>query len=170
MSERERIELLMKCYGLSPSQFADKTGIQRASVSHILSGRNKPSLEVMLKIFDAFPSIDMKWLMTGIGEAPVATSINAVSQENLFPDEEPVHSIEQKTIGTQSQAALYATTRQAAIPSLQPEPKQVQHKQQRKATQGRQQTLQSAASQRRIKEVRIFYTDGTYETLLPEKL
>ena len=71
MNERERIELLMKCYDLSPSQFADKTGIQRASVSHIISGRNKPSLEVMLKIYDAFPGIDMKWLMTGVGEVPV---------------------------------------------------------------------------------------------------
>ena len=40
MNERERIELLMKCYDLSPSQFADRTGVQRASVSHIISGRN----------------------------------------------------------------------------------------------------------------------------------
>ena len=63
MNERERIELLMKCYDLSPSQFADRTGIQRASVSHIISGRNKPSLEVMLKIYEAFPGVDMKWLM-----------------------------------------------------------------------------------------------------------
>ena len=51
MNERERIELLMRCYELTPSQFADRTGIQRASVSHIISGRNKPSLEVMLKIY-----------------------------------------------------------------------------------------------------------------------
>ena len=72
MNERERLELIMRCYNLTPSQFADKTGIQRASVSHILSGRNKASLEVMLKIYDAFPSLDMKWLMTGNGDAPVA--------------------------------------------------------------------------------------------------
>ena len=71
MNEKERIELLMKCYDLTSSQFADRTGIQRASVSHILSGRNKPSLDVMLKIFDAFPGLDMKWLMTGSGDAPV---------------------------------------------------------------------------------------------------
>ena len=58
MNERERIELLMKCYELTSSQFADRTGIQRASVSHIISGRNKPSLEVMQKIYEAFPELD----------------------------------------------------------------------------------------------------------------
>ena len=62
----------MKCYELTSSQFADRTGIQRASVSHIISGRNKPSLEVMQKIYEAFPELDLKWLMTGVGEEPVA--------------------------------------------------------------------------------------------------
>ena len=55
MNERDRIEMIMKSYALTPSQFADKAGVQRASISHILSGRNKPSLEVMLKIYEAFP-------------------------------------------------------------------------------------------------------------------
>ena len=79
MTERDRIELLMKSYNLSPSQFADRTGIQRASVSHILSGRNKPSLEVMLKIYESFPGLSMEWLMMGKGDAPSGTT--PVSQE-----------------------------------------------------------------------------------------
>ena len=49
MNERERIEYLIEAHGLTSSQFADKTGIPRASVSHILSGRNKPSLEILQK-------------------------------------------------------------------------------------------------------------------------
>ena len=97
MNERDRIELIMKSYNLTPSQFADKTGIQRASVSHILSGRNKASLEVMLKIFDAFPGLDMQWLMTGKGNAPVASGVqetvpqssSAAIQSELFSEPVP---------------------------------------------------------------------------------
>ena len=86
MNERDRIELLMKSYNLSPSQFADKTGIQRASVSHILSGRNKPSLEVMLKIYEAFPGLSMEWLMAGIGDGPVGgTSVVKEQVEQSQP-------------------------------------------------------------------------------------
>ena len=71
MNERERIELLMKSYGMTPSQFADRTGIQRASVSHIISGRNKPSLEVLQKIYEAFPELDIKWLKVCRGMIPM---------------------------------------------------------------------------------------------------
>ena len=70
MSDRERIEYLINLYMLTPSQFADKTGIQRASVSHILSSRNKPSYEIMQKISLAFPEVNVGWLFMGIGEPP----------------------------------------------------------------------------------------------------
>lgn len=159
MNERDRIELLMKCYELSPSQFADRTGIQRASVSHILSGRNKPSLEVMLKIFDAFPGIDMKWLMTGIGEEPVNEAVQPASQNTLFPDDNALRSSVHKNEVQQEVAA--------AMPLVQ-QPRQYQPKPQRKQPQSRQQAP-SQEQTRRIKEVRIYYTDGTYEILLPEK-
>ena len=159
MNERDRIELLMKCYELSPSQFADRTGIQRASVSHILSGRNKPSLEVMLKIFDAFPDIDMKWLMTGIGEEPLKEAVQPASQNTLFPEDDALRSSVHKNEVQQEVAAVMPLVQQ---------PRQYQPKLQKKAPSSRQQApLQQHT--RRIKEVRIYYTDGTYEILLPEK-
>ena len=119
MNERERIELLMKCYDLSPSQFAERTGIQRASVSHIISGRNKPSLEVMLKIYDAFPGVDMKWLMTGVGEVPVRQAAqeveDALPTDTLFPNEE---------VASQVANTLFAPTNVDAAPITPEEPKQ----------------------------------------------
>ena len=163
MNERDRIELLMKCYELSPSQFADRTGIQRASVSHILSGRNKPSLEVMLKIFDAFPGIDMKWLMTGIGEEPVNEADQPASQNTLFPDDNALRSSVHKNEVQQEVAAVMPLVQQTAL-----QHRQHQSKPQRKLPQSRQQAP-SQQQTRRIKEVRIYYTDGTYEILLPEK-
>ncbi|TVR76303.1 MAG: XRE family transcriptional regulator [Chitinophagaceae bacterium] len=55
----------MAAHGLSPSVFADKIGIQRSSVSHILSGRNKPGLDMIIKIIAAFPDVDAEWLLLG---------------------------------------------------------------------------------------------------------
>jgi len=52
---------------LSASQFADKIGVQRSSVSHVLSGRNKPSLEFVQKILLAYPEISSDWILFGTG-------------------------------------------------------------------------------------------------------
>ena len=170
MNERERIELLMKCYGLTPSQLADRTGIQRASVSHIISGRNKPSLEVLQKIYEAFPELDLGWLMTGKGEEPVALDFaagDAAEAENtLFSqpltEKEPelsVASPRRVQIERQEQERQEQPARQL----------QSSRSAERQRKPVVQKPRQQAVSERRIKEIRIFYTDGTYETLLPEK-
>lgn len=61
----ERIKEIILQKGLSPSGFADAIQVQRSSISHILNGRNKPSLELIQKIITAFPDIDIEWLLTG---------------------------------------------------------------------------------------------------------
>lgn len=63
----DRILRLIQELGLSPAQFADEIGVQRSSISHILSGRNKPSLDFMLKIMTAFPEVSHDWLLFGKG-------------------------------------------------------------------------------------------------------
>ena len=55
--------------GLSPSQFADKLGVQRSGVSHLLSGRNKPSFEFISKMLAAYPKLNPDWLIMGSGKA-----------------------------------------------------------------------------------------------------
>ena len=61
----KRLEFLFDHYGLSAALFADKIGVQRSSVSHLMSGRNKPSLDFILKIIAAFPEVDLYWILTG---------------------------------------------------------------------------------------------------------
>lgn len=63
----DRIKALMAAFQLSPSQFADQTTLPRPVVSHILSGRNKPSLEVVQKILAAYPDVAIDWLLNGRG-------------------------------------------------------------------------------------------------------
>lgn len=65
-----RIKKVMEYHQLSASLFADKIGVQRSSISHILSGRNKPSLDFILKITSAFSNVDIHWLINGKGIFP----------------------------------------------------------------------------------------------------
>lgn len=64
----KRIKSLISVKNLSSSQFADLIGVQRSNISHILSGRNKPSLDFILKISEHFPSVSVEWLLKGKGE------------------------------------------------------------------------------------------------------
>ena len=66
----DRLEKIMKFYGLSASGFADKVGVQRSSISHILSGRNKPSLDFIMKVLSSFDEVDLYWLLNGKGQFP----------------------------------------------------------------------------------------------------
>jgi transcriptional regulator with XRE-family HTH domain len=66
----ERIKKILEHHQLSASLFADRIGVQRSSISHILSGRNKPSLDFILKVTSEFPDVDIYWLLNGKGEFP----------------------------------------------------------------------------------------------------
>ena len=66
----KRLKLVMDYYELSAASLAEKMKVQRSSISHILSGRNKPSLEFVLKILKCFPDVELYWLLNGIGKFP----------------------------------------------------------------------------------------------------
>ena len=63
-----RLKKILDYYSLSASAFAETIAVQRSSISHILSGRNKPSLEFLTKVLNAFPEIDLLWLLSGEGD------------------------------------------------------------------------------------------------------
>ena len=64
------MKLYWNYYGLSASVFADKMGVQRSGLSHLMSGRNKPSLDFVMKIIENFPEVDFYWLLNGKGNFP----------------------------------------------------------------------------------------------------
>lgn len=185
MNERERIEHIVEMYGLTPSQFADKTGIPRASVSHILGGRNKPSLEVLQKVCMTFPEINTNWLMLGIGDAPQKRITEpALEAEERTPQHEASLFSEIPVIPTTANYTPAAATqhneeqlqptrtRSKVVKAATPMPTRVQSTEQRvqrKNVQHRNTTAAQESNSRQIKEIRVFYTDGTYEILYPEK-
>ena len=80
----KRLEIVLEYYSLSASGFADKIGVQRSSLSHLLSGRNKPSLDLILKIVENFPDIDLYWILNGKGNFP-KMEIKVESQTQNIP-------------------------------------------------------------------------------------
>ena len=66
MNLKQRLQHIITKNNLSPSSFADKLSIQRSNISHILSGRNKPSLDFIEKFINNFPNEDVIWLITGV--------------------------------------------------------------------------------------------------------
>ena len=74
-----RLKKILKNHQLTASLFADKIGVQRSSISHILSGRNKPSLDFILKVTKAFSDVDIYWLLNGKGHYPNVLDNNASS-------------------------------------------------------------------------------------------
>lgn len=92
----ERIRTLLETRQLTPTQFADAIGVARPIVSHILSGRNKPSLEVVQRILAAMPDLSMPWLLNGTGPmrsipaAEATSSSSAPPKEALAPAPAPV--------------------------------------------------------------------------------
>ena len=65
MSITNRIQELIEKKKLSKSAFAKEIGIQRSSLAHFFSGRNKPSLEFFIKIKNKYPEIDLNWIISG---------------------------------------------------------------------------------------------------------
>lgn len=61
----DRFKYIMKINQLTASAFANEIGVQASSVSHVLSGRNKPSLEFIQKILNRYPKVDASWLING---------------------------------------------------------------------------------------------------------
>ncbi|GGI57399.1 helix-turn-helix domain-containing protein [Winogradskyella haliclonae] len=66
----ERLQKVITFYEETASSFAEKIGVQRSSISHILSGRNKPSLDFVMKVLHSYPEVDLYWLMNGKGNFP----------------------------------------------------------------------------------------------------
>ena len=77
----DRFKYLMKLNSLTASAFAEKIGVQPSSISHVLSGRNKPSLEFVQKVLVQFPKVSADWLLTG--NTKIKESSNEIPKEEI---------------------------------------------------------------------------------------
>ena len=66
----KRLTTIMDYFQMSASVFADRIQVPRSSISHLLSGRNKPSLDFVMKVIKEFDEVELYWLLNGKGEFP----------------------------------------------------------------------------------------------------
>lgn len=71
----KRLKKIMEHNQLSATAFADKIDVPRSSISHLLSERNKPSLEFVLKVLNTFNEVNFEWLVSNKGKYPADTSV-----------------------------------------------------------------------------------------------
>lgn len=192
----ERLKLFLAMEGLSPSQFADKLGVQRSGVSHLLSGRNKPSFEFISKMLVTFPKINPDWLITGVGKAyrdfptdAASTLAEGGSEPNVSLQEDDAITGEPELFSSSSSSDISQKQQQIVQPLSEKSGDQpseptsaqsfdghfqspvsqpvVQQSQPKYPSENRTksqpvQPVQPAPS-KRIAQITILYTDGTFE-------
>ncbi len=148
-----RIQKIMDFYGVSASSFADYMGVGRSSISHILSGRNKPSLDFVMKITEAYSDVDMQWLLYGKGSFPKSeNSISEIKEEKI----EPVKSKPSSTPILEPEEDLFS---QPIEEVKKIEPDVVVNKK----------TTSTFSSESDIDRIVIFYKDGTFNSYQMKK-
>ena len=154
----KRLETIFEYYGLSASGFADKIGVQRSSLSHLLSGRNKPSLDFIMKIAEVFPEVDLYWILNGKGNFPKSDSIE---KEILISDLTPSLFSENKAeeVKSENQPDLFSTE-----PTV--EKNRVNETSEENFSNTRNfETLKKDSD---IDRIVVFYKNGTFKNYMPE--
>ena len=182
---RERIKQVIDREGMSQSQFADFIEVNRPTLSHILAGRNNPSLEVISKIHQKFPKISLSWLLDGIGSYEVNDTTDhpdsSLADEQLpGADTDNSHMQTESTfipssaiLGEQlksrfyqgelfAENAIFATESTGVSKNRKEMPLQTAQK--APYLSDSQIEYAKKSLQRKIVEIKIFYDDGTYET------
>lgn len=144
----KRLETILDYYSLSASVFADKIGVQRSSMSHLLSGRNKPSLDFIIKVVEVFPEVDLYWILNGKGSFPKENVQKKTEEVKITPLESTQIQPELNT------PDLFSTTTSSNI----------EQEMQPKEKNSHSPTLISANT---IERIVIFYTDGTFKNYIP---
>jgi len=167
---KDRLIQLLDLEQLSPSKFADLIGVQRSSISHVLSGRNKPSFDFLQKTLKAFPGLNASWLM--LGEGTMYERMGRTVSGNLFdtpaireaPSEAPgsetpgqIHEIPEPET-----AKTHAAIREEPAATGSSATADTSREQKKEATEGG-----AAGSVRRIVQVMVMYDDDTFRSFEP---
>ncbi len=166
----DRILKLIHKKGLTASKFAEEIGVQRSSISHILSGRNKPSLDLVLKILEKYPTIDTHWLLTGKGQMetePDLFSID-VAKKNKGSEEKPSQQqVNKKDEEDKNIPGSASTINKTGITG---EDSQQQGKEPGEfVSDSPQVPYESVYKEKKIERIVLFFTNNTFKTYFPSK-
>lgn len=150
---KDRIIDVMNYLQMKPSSFANATNIKLATLSQILNGRNNPSLEVVSKIRTAFPFLSYDWIISGEGEmCKEQPTLPFTDEDTPFNHDENREFTTERTNDSENRKdfAPYRSQEHPRVPEIE-EIKYIER------------------PAKKIREIKIFYDDGTYETFVPQK-
>ena len=155
----ERVRYMMESMELNATAFATEAGITPSVISHMLNGRNRPTIETLNNIIAAYPSWSYEWLLFGKGtpkqeeEKSTARSLEGTLfgtyESGSSSSPQPAQRKLTNEFTSQSQGAHFPFTRE-------------------EVEQIRQMLCQPHAPEREVHEIRIFYSDGSYEIFVPQ--
>ncbi|SDR82655.1 helix-turn-helix transcriptional regulator [Gramella sp. MAR_2010_147] len=93
-----RLNKILEYHDISAASFADKIEVGRSSISHILSGRNKPSLDFVMKVVKNFPEVELYWLLNGKGNFPSTSESQGQTGTDNKKVQGPARSLEKKNL------------------------------------------------------------------------
>lgn len=139
--------MVMDREGLTPAKFAEEIGIQRSAMSHIMNGRNNPSLDVLVKILERFTYVDSDWLLFGKGNM----IRNLIQNEPDLFTNTPINPPEVQVVPENHKEIRVETpvncVKQPVIERI----------------------IQEEKPSRNVSKIMIFYSDNTFDTFVPEK-
>ena len=152
MDIKDRIKMLMEKENMTSGAFAESIGIQQSTLSHILNGRNKPSLDVIMKVHQKYSSIDLEWLLYGNG------NLNEQSQKSISMDFLPSlfdeNAINTSNVSAEREYRKEMPLREPDYNTKEPVKQEVKYVEK---------------PSRKITEIRIFFDDDTFEIFIPRK-
>lgn len=169
MNLNDRISKIIEFSELSPSEFADEVDVQRSSISHITSGRNKPSLDFIIKIKNKFPQIQWDWLINGQGEMLIDKEEIDNSTENTKPTSLPdlFTMIDDDQFGfteSEDRISKKQNWRESEISTHQHKQKEISNSQPLVAQNYFEDKQSVGNHENKIKRIVIFYENGKFES------
>jgi transcriptional regulator with XRE-family HTH domain len=140
---KDRIIQIIEKEGLTAGKFAQLIGTQPSVISHILNGRNKPSMEIIQKILSTFREINPDWLILGVGGMSRSTQ---TAQTTLFGDMQQTESSMSKEIN---------------------KPKTSQRISLKEVESFQNQKDDFLKNEKRIKKITVYFSDMTFEDFIP---
>ena len=145
----KRLQQFLTAENISQAQFAETLGVARASVSHILSGRNKPGFDFLESMIRHYPALNFEWLLTGRGRMydTAKTALDAPARPFSPLPAEPEESLFATTEYRQETATEAPNPRQNGF------------------TNDLVEKSQSINNKKNISKIVVFYSDGTFQEI-----
>lgn len=155
----DRIKQVILKENLTASLFADKIGVLRSSLSHILAGRNKPGADFIEKLLHHMPYINANWLFTGMGE-PYLEEVFRVQSKSVVQTEETVKESGAQLDILQQLAEMFPE--EYSMPE-----KAVKEEVSAPVPETVMKSVEQAQKDRKLVKIIMVYSDSTFEELKP---